>query len=145
MFGWEFPPNISGGLGTACYGIVRGLSSCNDVHVTFVVPKTFGNEESADVQLVSAENIRVGSATYIAGNPWAVSFLEVPSKLVPYLTPESFSGKYQLSSKQKEPSGVIRKGDKIHFSGKYRSYLFDEIGKYAFGRQVKLGTFCPSD
>ena len=26
MFGWEFPPHIAGGLGTACYGIVKGLS-----------------------------------------------------------------------------------------------------------------------
>ena len=27
MFGWEFPPHISGGLGTACYGMVRGLAN----------------------------------------------------------------------------------------------------------------------
>ena len=26
MYGWEFPPNISGGLGMACYGIVSGLA-----------------------------------------------------------------------------------------------------------------------
>ena len=26
MFGWEFPPHIAGGLGTACYGIVKGLA-----------------------------------------------------------------------------------------------------------------------
>ena len=25
MFGWEFPPHIAGGLGTACYGMVLGL------------------------------------------------------------------------------------------------------------------------
>ena len=25
MFGWEFPPHIAGGLGTACKGIVEGL------------------------------------------------------------------------------------------------------------------------
>ena len=23
MFGWEFPPHIAGGLGTACYGLTR--------------------------------------------------------------------------------------------------------------------------
>ena len=43
MFGWEFPPNISGGLGTACYGIVSGLATCSDVKVAFVVPKKFGD------------------------------------------------------------------------------------------------------
>ncbi|EKC62780.1 hypothetical protein LEA_11669, partial [human gut metagenome] len=26
MFGWEFPPHIAGGLGTACYGMTRGLA-----------------------------------------------------------------------------------------------------------------------
>ena len=29
MFGWEFPPHIAGGLGTACYGIVKGLKALN--------------------------------------------------------------------------------------------------------------------
>ena len=35
MFGWEFPPHIAGGLGTACYGMTRGLAR-NDVEVIFV-------------------------------------------------------------------------------------------------------------
>jgi hypothetical protein len=25
MLGWEFPPYISGGLGTACYGLTKAL------------------------------------------------------------------------------------------------------------------------
>ena len=25
MFGWEFPPHITGGLGTACFGMTKGL------------------------------------------------------------------------------------------------------------------------
>lgn len=36
MFGWEFPPHILGGLGTASYGITKGLSLQPDVHITFV-------------------------------------------------------------------------------------------------------------
>ena len=27
MLGWEFPPFISGGLGTACYGLTKAMSS----------------------------------------------------------------------------------------------------------------------
>lgn len=38
MFGWEFPPLISGGLGVACYGLVKGLASLGN-EVTFVVPQ----------------------------------------------------------------------------------------------------------
>jgi glycosyltransferase involved in cell wall biosynthesis len=37
MFGWEFPPFNSGGLGTACYGLTKGLSNHN-VDVAFVLP-----------------------------------------------------------------------------------------------------------
>ncbi|MBP9750870.1 MAG: glycosyltransferase family 4 protein [Candidatus Peribacteraceae bacterium] len=37
MFGWEFPPVHSGGLGVACEGLVRGLQR-NDVDVTLVLP-----------------------------------------------------------------------------------------------------------
>ena len=44
MFGWEFPPHISGGLGTACYGLTKGLS-LNGVEVTFVMPHASGDED----------------------------------------------------------------------------------------------------
>ncbi|MCK5114698.1 MAG: glycosyltransferase [Phycisphaerae bacterium] len=37
MLGWEFPPFISGGLGTACYGITKGLDEVG-VEVCFVLP-----------------------------------------------------------------------------------------------------------
>jgi glycosyltransferase involved in cell wall biosynthesis len=41
MFGWEFPPFNSGGLGTACHGLTRALSSKN-VPITFVLPRNIG-------------------------------------------------------------------------------------------------------
>ena len=44
MFGWEFPPEISGGLGTACYGLVSGLIE-NGVDENFEVPKLDGRED----------------------------------------------------------------------------------------------------
>ena len=39
MFGWEFPPNILGGLGTASYGLTEGMSKQKDMDITFVIPK----------------------------------------------------------------------------------------------------------
>jgi len=39
MFGWEFPPHISGGLGTASYGLTKGMATLDDLEVIFVVPK----------------------------------------------------------------------------------------------------------
>jgi hypothetical protein len=59
MFGWEFPPHISGGLGTACYGLTRGLAKLNKVDVAFVVPKVFGDEESSVVKLIGANQVPI--------------------------------------------------------------------------------------
>jgi glycosyltransferase involved in cell wall biosynthesis len=39
MFGWEYPPHHSGGLGVACKGMAHALID-NDVHVCFMLPKT---------------------------------------------------------------------------------------------------------
>ena len=38
MFGWEFPPHLSGGLGTACYGLTRALAS-RGTEILFVLPR----------------------------------------------------------------------------------------------------------
>jgi glycosyltransferase involved in cell wall biosynthesis len=136
MFGWEFPPNISGGLGTACLGIVKGMSAYPDVHITFVVPKTYGNEQSSGtVQLISAEEVPVRSKYIVSNRPASASYLEVSSKLVPYLTPQSFASKYQVSETQNEYRDVARKNITIPFTGKYGSTLFDEINNYAIVAQ----------
>lgn len=65
MFGWEFPPYHSGGLGVACEGLVRGLAK-NNVRVTLVLPHN-NAEENGDFTLRSpTENlcnvVRVRSA-----------------------------------------------------------------------------------
>jgi glycogen synthase len=57
MFGWEFPPHISGGLGTACYGLTKGLSKFHDVDVLFVIPKAFGDEDQSSVRVLNASDI----------------------------------------------------------------------------------------
>jgi len=136
MFGWEFPPNISGGLGTACYGIVKGLSEYEDVHINFVIPRSHGNELPANnLQLISADQITIGYEAQLSTNWGKVSFIEVESKLSPYLTPESYSAEVQKSYKKEEITSNTAKGIRIQFSGKYGPNLFDEINKYAFVAQ----------
>ncbi|MBT1703678.1 glycosyltransferase family 4 protein [Chryseosolibacter indicus] len=56
MFGWEFPPHISGGLGTACYGLTHSLGK-EDVDVLFVVPKLHGDEPTVKTSLINASAI----------------------------------------------------------------------------------------
>jgi glycogen(starch) synthase len=58
MFGWEFPPFKTGGLGTACYGLTRGLKHMG-VEVIFVMPKSCGAEESEHVKVIGAKDIRI--------------------------------------------------------------------------------------
>ena len=45
MFGWEFPPHILGGLGTASYGLTKGMAECGDIDIMFVIPKPYGDED----------------------------------------------------------------------------------------------------
>ena len=54
MLGWEFPPFISGGLGTACQGLTRALNQ-QGVEVTFVLPKAVDSEYYEHVKLLSPQ------------------------------------------------------------------------------------------
>ena len=55
MLGWEFPPHISGGLGTACYGLTQGLSA-EDVEVLFVVPRAHGDEDQTHARIMGCNH-----------------------------------------------------------------------------------------
>lgn len=54
MLGWEFPPFISGGLGTACYGLTKAMSA-QGTDVLFVLPRPVSAPFSTHVNLVSAQ------------------------------------------------------------------------------------------
>ncbi|MEY3025334.1 MAG: hypothetical protein RLZZ238_231 [Planctomycetota bacterium] len=56
MLGWEFPPFITGGLGTACYGLTRALDN-QHVDVTFVLPKSVPADSASHVRLVSPGSV----------------------------------------------------------------------------------------
>jgi glycogen synthase len=55
MFGWEFPPLITGGLGVACHGITRGLAQLG-TQITLVVPR-YIDRSPKFIKLVSADKI----------------------------------------------------------------------------------------
>lgn len=58
MFGWEFPPNISGGLGTACFGITRALREIGGVEVRFVIPGAAAGEDGRFVDIMALGELR---------------------------------------------------------------------------------------
>jgi glycosyltransferase involved in cell wall biosynthesis len=50
MLGWEYPPHIAGGLGTACLALTRALAEQGE-DVLFVVPHRHGDEEAEHLEL----------------------------------------------------------------------------------------------
>lgn len=55
MLGWEFPPFISGGLGTACFGLTKAMSQLGNVDVTFVLPRPIRAAFSTHVRLLAPD------------------------------------------------------------------------------------------
>jgi glycogen synthase len=92
MLGWEFPPFISGGLGTACYGLTKSMSGIG-VDIMFVLPRPVSTPFSTHVRLVSP---RPGSPLASPSTEFRldefdnVSFRTVNAALSPYNTPADY-------------------------------------------------------
>jgi len=137
MFGWEFPPHISGGLGTACYGLTRGLAEYKDVNVTFVVPKAHGDEDQSSMKLVGANEVKLTRKTVqFEDLQQKIDYYEVESGMIPYVDPEEF---WKLSSKKyTEKTRFVETTEegKLEFSGTYGKDLLHEIYKYSLVAEV---------
>jgi glycosyltransferase involved in cell wall biosynthesis len=132
MFGWEFPPHISGGLGTACYGLTKGLHTVGVNDILFVVPKAYGDEDISKVNIIDAGEIVVSDRIIDYSTFFRqMHFIEVGSSLRPYSTPEEFE---KLSSDSEIGSKYLIQSSfsgKLSFTGGYGSNLFQEIANYA--------------
>ena len=131
MFGWECPPHIAGGLGTASYGLTRGLAK-QGVEVIFVVPKAYGDEDQRFVRVVNASDVETPY-----GETWQedirerLTFIHIDSNMVPYISPEEFET--QREEERVHPGkshGDIWK-ERYAFSGKYGTNLMEEVARYA--------------
>ena len=65
MFGWEFPPHILGGLGTASYGLTYGLAQQGDMEIVFVLPRRWGGEEESFLRIIGADSVDVPGRGHI--------------------------------------------------------------------------------
>lgn len=135
MFGWEFPPHIAGGLGTACYGMTRGLAR-NGVEVTFVMPKASGDEDKRFVDVVNASDVETvfgkvdSDAEDIIDK---ISFIHIDSNLVPYLSPEdyvTYHDEFVKTGEKRWETGDVW-SQRYTFSGKYGANLMEEVARYA--------------
>lgn len=115
MLGWEFPPQITGGLGTACEGLTQALSNKN-VRIHFLMPRLYGNESAPYLNLYDVRhslqsnqvkhelNHKAVSAQFVTAQDLNSNedddlvFYEIPSFLSPYLRPEHKICKEQLAA-----------------------------------------------
>jgi len=140
MLGWEFPPHISGGLGTASYGLTRGMASMKDMEVIFVVPKAWGDEDQSAVRLIGANQTPVAfKKIYYKKSRRSIEKIEVSSRIVPYTDPEDF-WKVTRSEAEENSTFIHTTGQgTIDFSGRYEGNLLDEIHKYSIVASVIAG------
>ena len=135
MFGWEFPPHIAGGLGTACYGMTRGLAR-NGVEVVFVMPRAYGDEDQRFVRVVNASDVEtIGTRDHEFSEELAregFSFIHIDSNMLPYISPEEYAAyhdEFVRSGRTHEWTDVWKQ--RYTFSGKYGANLMEEVARYA--------------
>ena len=131
MFGWEFPPHIAGGLGTACYGMTKGLAA-NGVEVLFVMPSASGDEDQSAVKIINASDVAVDVKTRTVDEFLGkVQFVHIGTNMIPYVSPEDFSTIVEEERRRQVEDFRIQYGQKFKFSGKYGANLMEEVARYA--------------
>ena len=131
MFGWEFPPHIAGGLGTACYGMTKGLAA-NDVDVLFVMPSASGDEDQSAVKIINASDVPVDTVSTSVDEPHGKArFTHIGANMVPYVDPQDFTKMVEDERKRQIKSFRVQYGQKYKFSGKYGENLMEEVARYA--------------
>lgn len=152
MLGWEFPPFISGGLGTACYGLTQGLDR-HGVEVLFLLPRPVEPSGTSHVRIASPASAALHEETAAELDPMPglegmfhhTRFRSVPVSLRPYARPEDAApaapaailtrgaagrrpGPTQHATPQPLPDApIMARGAGDHYSGD----LFGEIERYA--------------
>ena len=121
MFGWEFPPHILGGLGTASYGLVKAMAHQPDMEITFIIPKLYGDEDQSFLKIIGACYVPV----VWKENDWNY----VNDRIGWIMNPDEY---FWLRNGIKYDFRRIYTNDLgcIEFSGRYPDNLLEEISNY---------------
>ncbi len=134
MLGWEFPPFISGGLGTACHGLTKAMNELG-MDVLFVLPKPVPSQFSSHVKLMTPRSQIPGSIQYKLGEFERVTFRTIDAGLSPYQTPADYahwmrsSGHHAVGNPDSSvPTALLSSGGGgEHYAGD----MFAEVQRYA--------------
>jgi glycogen synthase len=144
MLGWEFPPYISGGLGTACFGLTRGMAKLG-AEVTFVLPRPVGNGASSHVRLISGPGGLITDQFSAdeedplgLGKEFNIAFRAVNAAIRPYLTPEEAERLAEEEGRIRDretaatdPAAQAELARTLGSADPYGGNLFLEVGRYA--------------
>lgn len=137
MFGWEFPPHISGGLGTACAGLTKAILR-QGVDIIFVVPHAYGDEDQSQMQLVGANSIKVKVNRYHFGEDNIteknLQYITIGSNLIPYVSEEDYYDIIYNRVTVDRQFKMHAKGSTttINLQGGYGGSLMEEVSNYAY-------------
>jgi glycogen(starch) synthase len=132
MLGWEFPPFISGGLGTACYGLTRAMDQLG-VKVMFVLPKMVQSEYATHVKLLTPAARRRQVHRVRQAATWRnVRFQPIRSPLQAYVTPDAYVETIErtLGLRREIESRFVGRGD-VRGGSDYGGDLYREVQRYA--------------
>ena len=132
MFGWEFPPHILGGLGTASYGLTKGMSLQEDLETILVIPKPWGDEDQSFMKIIGANNTPV---------VWRdVSMELIKDRLEKFMEPQEY---FSLRDNIYADFSYMNTNDLgcIEFSGRYPSNILEETNNYSIVAGVIARTY----
>jgi glycogen(starch) synthase len=131
MLGWEFPPFISGGLGTACYGLTRAMDQLG-MEITFVLPRAVDSQYATHVKLLTPGSQASDSLSKFHDLK-NVKFHAINSKLRPYTTPDAYQKRIEelLKHKRRINGGRVSSASQFFGSKDYGSDMFTEVHRYA--------------
>jgi len=130
MLGWEFPPYISGGLGTACYGLTKAMDRLG-IGITFVLPKVDPTQHSSHVKVFSAQGSMMVGGTRAFKN---VCFRTVASPLRPYLTSGTYEHQSAECGRREDKKGRRVRSWRWGGSDPWENYggdMYEEVQRYA--------------
>ena len=135
MFGWEFPPHISGGLGTACFGLTKALVSLHH-EISFVIPRVLTDAGSAHVKLISASGVPVRKRSAETVKVFkGLDIRLINSTLGPYLSKSQYDAVMKgnaLKQSAYDKSTKEMKGSRVFdISPHYGPNLIAEVIRYA--------------
>ena len=139
MYGWEFPPHISGGLGVACFGLTQALRNRGH-EVTFVLPRLKeGMETSSHVNLIGVTQyvkslaqpsrmVDIDTTGFIEG----IQVREIDSLIRPYITEKEYLVELsRIEERRKTQRREMGRWYDLAVSGDYGPNLMAEVVRYA--------------